>query len=98
MNGFPGSKSITARRICAAMISGYNCSLYEAMLQHWHRVDYRVMTRGGPRVESLWCNFTPGERLHDTRFVGDGFRERERIKRRKQRWVSRLVAMPPAER
>jgi hypothetical protein len=36
--------------------------------------------------------------LHDTRFVGEGFRERERIKRKRDRWRRRFAAMPPAER
>ncbi len=83
---------------CNVILSGYNCELYERELANWYRLDYRTMTRGGPRVESAWCNFKPYERLHDTRFVGRDFRERERIKRKRQRWVSRFKAMPPAER
>jgi len=36
--------------------------------------------------------------LHDYRYLGRGFRERERIKRKKQRWMERLVRMPRLER
>jgi len=36
--------------------------------------------------------------LHDHRYLGDDFRERERIKRKKQRWVRRLHSMPILER
>lgn len=43
-------------------------------------------------------NFSAGLPLHDTRWVGDGFRERERIKRKRARWVKRLQGMPAAER
>lgn len=80
------------------MISGYRCSLYDEMLAAWPRTDYQAMTRGGIRTESVWCNFTPGESFHDTRFVGKDFRERERIKRKRQRWTQRFKAMSAAER
>lgn len=80
------------------MLSGYWSSLYAASLQGWHREDFRAMTRGGVRTESVWCNFEPGRSFHDLRYQGNSFRERERIKRRRTRWVSRFLAMAPAER
>lgn len=83
---------------CNVILSGYRHASYDAALRDWYRLDYGVMTRGGRRVESAWCNFTPYQQLHDTRYVGANFRERERIKRKKGRWVSRFKAMPPAER
>jgi DNA adenine methylase len=83
---------------CNVILSGYNCAAYERALGDWYRLDYGTMTRGGPRVESAWCNFTPYRAMHDVRFVGSNFRERERIKRKRARWVSRFKAMPPAER
>lgn len=83
---------------CQVMLSGYRCALYDEALKGWYREDFTAMTRGGPRTESVWCNFTPGETFHDTRYVGGNFRERERIKRKRARWVRRLLAMPAAER
>jgi DNA adenine methylase len=80
------------------LLSGYASSLYSAALQEWRRIDYRTMTRGGPRTECLWCNFPEPTDLQDYRFAGDGFRERERLKRKKARWVSRLDRMPEKER
>src|SRR5438067_2311997 len=80
------------------MIRGYWSSLYAAMLEDWRHISYIARTRGGPRREYLWMNFPEGLPLHDVRFVGEGFRERERIKRKRQRWVSRLSTMPLAER
>ncbi len=41
---------------------------------------------------------SPSRLLHDDQYVGENYRERERIKRKKQRWVKRLQAMPPLER
>lgn len=83
---------------CMVMISGYWSELYEEGLIGWEHYDFNAMTRGGVRREFVWCNFNSDLPLHDTRFVGDGFRERERIKRKRSRWVSRLAAMPAAER
>lgn len=83
---------------CMVMLSGYRCEAYDDVLRTWHREDYRAMTRGGARTESVWCNFEPGREFHDTRYLGDGFRERERIKRKRDRWVSRFSAMTAAER
>lgn len=57
------------------------------------------MTRGGsPATEWLWSNFVPPAQLHDYRYVGHTFRERERIKRKTQRWKARLLKMPALER
>lgn len=83
---------------CFVMISGYPSRLYDRELRGWRRIQYRCMTRGGPRTECLWMNFGPPRRLHDPRFAGDGFRERERVKRKKQRWASRFAAMEAFER
>lgn len=80
------------------MISGYRSSLYDEMLASWHRVDFQAMTRRGPTTESLWMNYTPPAVPADLQYVGSNFRERERIKRRRQRWVARLLKMDPAER
>src|SRR6266568_2754391 len=36
--------------------------------------------------------------LHDWRYLGNGFRERERIKRKQSRWRRQLSSMPAMER
>jgi DNA adenine methylase len=79
------------------LISGYRSDLYDRMLPHWRRVDYGTATRGGGVTESLWCNFDAPAQLHDYRFLGSGFRERERLKRKKARWLTKLRRMAPVE-
>lgn len=81
-----------------ALVSGYHSAQYNRTLRSWRKHSYTTSTRGGPRQEFLWMNFPAGLPLHDTRFVGDGFRERERIKRKRARWIHRLKTMPSAER
>ena len=80
------------------LISGYRCPIYDSLLEHWRRVDYTTGTRGGPVTESLWCNFDEPEALHDYRYLGKNFRERERIKRKQKRWRGKLERMTPLER
>lgn len=86
---------------CFVIVSGYASSLYREMLQQrhgWRCVEFPNTTRGGRVIESAWCNFPSSAQLHDCRYAGDNFRERERIKRKRARWRSRFAAMPPAER
>ncbi len=80
------------------MISGYRCAVYDIWLAEWTRADFRTMTRGGVRIESVWTSFRPGETFHDKRFLGKDFRDRERIKRKRDRWTSRFLKMAAADR
>jgi DNA adenine methylase len=57
-----------------------------------------VTRSGRVATEHLWFNFPEPVALHDYRFLGQNFRERERIKRKKSRWVNRLKTMPTLER
>ncbi|WP_375590218.1 DNA adenine methylase [Hoeflea alexandrii] len=83
---------------CMVMISGYRSALYDDALKLWHRVDYQASTRRGMVNESLWMNFAPPSQLHDYAHLGDGFRERERIKRKKERWAGKIARMDRLER
>ncbi len=81
------------------VLSGYESPLYLEMLEGWRLVQFTAMTRGGgPRTECLWMNFPEPTALHDYRFVGKNFRERERLKRRAQRWAAKFRQMSSMER
>ena len=80
-------------------ISGYMSELYADMLAGWRLYQFEAMTRAGrPATECLWMNYAPPARLHDYRYLGESFRERERIRRRQRRWVARLQSMSELER
>ena len=83
---------------CMVMISGYRSTLYDEALADWRRIDYMAQTRGGMKEESLWMNFPEPTELHDYSFLGDNFRERERIKKKKKRWQEKLANMDRLER
>jgi hypothetical protein len=84
---------------CRVMISGYFTKLYHLELASWNVARFEAMTRGGhTATEFVWFNFPMPIALHDYRYLGSNFRERERIKRKKLRWVNRLERMPLLER
>lgn len=80
------------------IVSGYRSELYADELEHWRCVYVPTVTRGGPVTECLWCNFPEPTVLHDYRWLGSDFRERERIKKRTNRLVAKLQALPSLER
>ena len=80
------------------MISGYESSLYEKSLKSWHIHSFQAATHHGIATEWIWMNYPAPVELHDYRYLGDNFRERERIKKRTKRWVARLKKMPVLER
>jgi DNA adenine methylase len=90
---------VLCRLPCYVMVSGYESELYCRRLASWRVVRYRTMTRGGRMAEEcLWCNFPEPTELHDYRYLGRDFRERERIRRKRARWVAVLARLPVLER
>jgi len=86
---------------CFVMLSGYESKLYSELLdpKKWHKFTFNAMTRAGVRTEALWCNFNPEDYIkHDYSYIGKNFRERERIKRKSNRWINNLDKLPPDER
>jgi DNA adenine methylase len=84
---------------CMVALSGYWSSLYESMLQGWRSISYQVGVQGGQsRTEWLWMNYAEPTALHDYRYLGENFREREKITRQKRRWRQRLQRMSSLQR
>lgn len=84
---------------CMVMISGYASSLYDELLPDWRVEKFQTVNRAGKVVmEHVWCNFPVPMELHDYRWLGDTFRQRELIKRKQARWRKRLAGMDSQER
>jgi hypothetical protein len=80
-------------------ISGYWSALYATELADWRTSTFQTVNHAGrPATEWLWMNYPKPLDLHDYRYLGRDFRERERIKRKKTRWTERLRSMPDLER
>jgi DNA adenine methylase len=84
---------------CRVMLSGYRSELYDSLLVDWRVDSFRAVARSGrPVWEFVWCNYSEPLRLHDYGYLGKDFRERERIKRKANRWVNRFESLPVLER
>jgi len=90
---------IIRRLPCMVMISGYWSRMYADALKDWRTVTFQACTRGGRMAtEWVWLNFAEPLELHDYRYLGTDYRERERIKRKQLRWRGRLERMNSLER
>lgn len=83
---------------CKIVLSGYRNDLYDHRLADWTRTDYEALTHNGVVTESAWTNFVPGPVLHDYRYIGSNFREREASRRRCDGLIQRIAAANPVER
>jgi hypothetical protein len=78
---------------CPVMISGYRNAAYDAALPGWAKFVFTGTSHTGRREEIVWINYKPAL-LHDSRFLGSTFRQRQAIKRKRARWLAKFVAEP----
>ncbi|MGY3308680.1 DNA adenine methylase [Pantoea ananatis] len=83
---------------CKVMISGYDNPLYAEVLSSWHYIKFNAKTHTGIREESVWMNYAPPTKLHDSRYLGNNYRERQTVARRRSRLYNRIDKMEPIER
>ena len=84
---------------CMVQISGYWSELYAEALKDWRLVRFQTTTRGhGVAEECLWMNYPEPTALHDYRFLGSDYRERERIRRKIRRHVDTVNSLPHLEK
>ncbi|HEX8269782.1 MAG TPA: hypothetical protein VF581_07810 [Flavobacterium sp.] len=72
--------------------------MYNTMLAGWRRVEIKIRYRNKTSHEVLYMNYPAPEALQDTRFLGSGCHERQRIKRKGDRLVVKLSKLPALER
>ena len=90
--------TILARLPCKVVLSGYANPVYESVLRNWSTCSYPAKTHRGVVTETLWFNFEPPQKLHDARFLGVDFRDRQTRRRRMRRLQQRIRRMDPIER
>lgn len=81
----------------AVLISGYRSELYDSLLGDWFSLDFQAMTRGGVRTETVWCNYHPKD-VHYHTYAGRNFTDRQRIKRKAERWAKNYALLPAEEK
>lgn len=82
-----------------SVISTYENDLYTEKLQDWNRLDFSAGTHNGKAIETLYYNYSlENGKLHDYRYLGKDYKDRERIKLKIERWANRLRLLEPRER
>lgn len=90
--------SVLLKAPFSVAITHYPHTLYNKMLKDWRMISYNSKTRRGVAIENLYMNYSEPQTLHDYRFIGSDFRERERIRKKIQRHVTGLQKLPLHER
>jgi DNA adenine methylase len=83
---------------CKVLISGYPSSLYDQMLKGWNIHTFEAKSHTELREECIWYNFPTPTELHDNRFIGNNFREREKVKRRQSNLKRKINDLPIQEK
>lgn len=82
--------SILKELPCHVAISGYPSQLYRKELCDWTELQFLAKAHDGRRLECIWINYEVPKQLHDTRFLGANFRQRQDVKRRMHRLQTRI--------
>jgi DNA adenine methylase len=82
---------------CLIVISGYASTLYRSKLKGWNSIVFPAKAHDGVREEWLWANYSFPEQLHDIRYFGSNYRERQNFKRRMERLRRRLDRLTKPE-
>ena len=80
------------------IISGYESGLYNKALQGWTKMTMPASSRRWQTIEVIWFNFPVPTVIHDYRFIGKNFNDRQRIKRKVDRWIQKFENLPDLER
>lgn len=89
---------ILVRLPARVIVSGYSHFVYEKILRDWNKMEYSAQTHSGVRTECLWFNFESPSNLHDYRFIGSDFRDRERVRRKLATLQKKVQLLKPIER
>lgn len=81
------------------IISTYENEIYKNALVDWHLETFNARTRQYTAIEFLYMNYNPKAGiLHQYDYLGEDFTDRQRIKRKIEREIEKLRALPNAER
>jgi len=90
----------SAYNSCLIMISHYENDMYDYYLKGWRKLKFMTTTRNPKlmREECLYMNYPKPTYLHDYRYLGNDFREREQIKLKTERFVNKFKGMDATTR
>lgn len=80
------------------MISTKPNYLYDQILNDWRKKEFDTVDHQGKYKEVIYMNYPEPELLHQYDFLGNGFIDRQRIKRKRQRMEDKIKGLPIHER
>lgn len=80
------------------LISSYPNEAYSKSLHQWNTFTFQSQTRFGMATEQVWYNYPEPTELHDYRYLGSDYRERELLKGIIHRNVSKFKRLPYLQR
>ncbi len=67
-------------------------------MEGWQTYSFQAGCHHGVATEYIWMNYPAPVELHDYRYLGDTFRERERIRMKLTGWTKRIISLPVLQR
>jgi hypothetical protein len=80
------------------MLSSYENDMYDSYLRGWEKHKFRTACRGGVRIECVYLNYEAPKQLNQYDFIGNGFTDRQRLKRKAERFREKILQLPELER
>ncbi len=65
------------------------------LFPEWRKIEFQSNTRHGMATEQLWMNYPQPDELHDYRYLGDTFHDRQDFKRLMARWGKKFDKLTP---
>jgi DNA adenine methylase len=77
------------------MISHYPDEMYNQALNGWNIFDFWSTTHQGQALERIYYNYPLTGELHDYSYIGKDFREREKLSRIKNNFLTKFNRLTP---
>jgi site-specific DNA-adenine methylase len=90
--------NVVTRLKSNVIVSSYPNVLYNDLLRDWSTKKFTAQTRNGTATEKIWYNFPTPVQLHDYRYIGNDYREREQLKGIITRNVAKFNRLPAVQR
>lgn len=83
---------------CNWMLIHPVCDLYDEMLSECRKVYIKIRYNTKTSLECLYMNYKSPDILQTTKYIGSDCWDRQRIKRKGERTIKRILSLPPGEK
>ena len=83
---------------CFVMVIHPKCALYDEMFKDWRKIEIKIRYNRKTSIECLYMNYSDEIDLQCYDKLGSNCWDRQRIKRKGDRFVNKLLNLPMQER